>query len=155
MADYRIRPYRGSDESFAVFSWLSSHARSEHGKRWNTSQMRILGQADPYWDRHRSIALKLLRDSDTRVVCDSDDDDVIWGWSCTDGDDVLHFAAVKHAVGRELAPEIVEALLPGRLGRHQIVTHEQTALRASGIKIPATWIYDPYYIASKWAREAA
>lgn len=155
MTDYRVRPYRSGDEGFCVFSWLHSHARSEHGKRWNTSQFRILGQDDHYWTEHRRIVLRLLRESDTRVVCDAEQDDIIWAWACTDGDDVLHFAVVNHKLGGDLAPELIDALVPGRLQRKQLVTHEQTGLRAAGIKVPSEWRYDPFWIAAKWAMEAA
>ena len=151
----RVRPYRGRDESFCLYSWLFTFARSEHGKRWNANALRQIGQQDHVWSEHRPIALRLLREADTRIACDNDDDDTILGWACVDGPGVLHYAAVKHTVGRELAPDVARLLLGDRLDSPQLVTHEQCGLRVAGVRHVGEWKFDPYWLASKWAKEAA
>lgn len=149
---YRIRPYRSSDEPFVVFSWLSSHAKSEHGKRWNTKTFARAGDEDHYWTHHRPVVNRLLGEAEVLVACDEADDDIIWGWSCTSGADVLHYAVVKFVLAGDLAMDVVRKLLPGRLDRAQIVTHEQCGLRQAKVRPPTSWRYDPYWIASRWSK---
>ena len=146
------RAYRAGDRNFVMFSWLKSFAGSSYGKKLGASSARNLGCPDKYWDRHELIVGRLIREADVTIICDPEDEDIIWSWACTEGQGIVHYALAKHGFRQDgLAADMLTDLLGGRLDRPQTYTHEQVALRNAQVRIPATWTYDEFLLTGKWA----
>lgn len=152
-ADWLVRPYEAGDEDACVYLWLKSYAHSRYG-----TQLGAHIDASPaerrYWDEHQPLVLSLLRNEDSRVVCDPSRPNVILGFACTSGADLVHYVVVKRsAVKAGFGRELVAELLGDRLKRRCYTTFEQTELRRdqSGVSLPEEWRRaDPLWI---WRRE--
>lgn len=151
-----LRPYVPSDEGFCVHTWLLSFARSRYG-RAHAAHIEGSPLANEWRARHRSVVMRLLVEAETTLLCDATAPEVIWGFCCTEGDDVIHYALVKRQWHRGgLAPELFRAMLGSRYARAQRVTHELVdmagpEIEATPARIPDAWRFDPYVLARRAA----
>lgn len=146
MSPWSARPYEPGDEGFVVESWLTSHGRSAYGNA-------LRGISHSYWESHRPVVLRLLSRARIDVLCVPDTPAVILAWCATEGSGILHYVLCKrslHSAG--LAAAAFGALLGDRLGRAQLVTHEQMDLRDERrITTPDTWVRAEYVLAERAA----
>jgi hypothetical protein len=148
VSDWVARPYDPSDQGFVVYSWLKSHGRSYYARNRRAQ----FGERS-YWDSHRPIVMQLLEHVSITVLHVPDEPAVILAWAATEGADVLHYALCKRSVhDAGLAAAAFGALLGDRLGRAQLVTHEQMDLKDERrIVPPETWVPAPYQLAERAA----
>jgi hypothetical protein len=146
VTDWIARAYEPGDEGFVVESWLTSHGRSAYGHG-------LRGISHSYWESHRPVVLRLLQRARIDVLCVPDTPAVILAWCATEGRDVLHYVLCKRSLhGAGLAAAAFGALLGDRLGRAQLVTHEQMDLRDERrITPPASWVRAEYVLAERAA----
>lgn len=105
--DYRIRPYRQSDEGFVTDSWRRSYSRSDFAQAPSLSM---------YIAAQRDVITACLETSTTLVACAPDDDDTIIGYAIGRAPNVLHWVLVKNlgtaeVRGRGIGSELVKAVL--------------------------------------------
>ena len=105
--DYRIRPYRHTDEAFVMDSWRRSFGWSDFAQA---------PTLEDYKDTQREVIAACLEASTTVVACAPDDDDTIIGYACGRAPNILHYVLVKSmggtdVRGRGIGTELVKACL--------------------------------------------
>ncbi len=136
-----IRPYDPDlDEAGVMYLVLKSFAHSSFG-RARGAHVDGSDAERTYWQEHRGVVLRLLRDSDTTLLCDAEQSTVIWALLIARGD-VVHYCMVKRRF-KEAAKDIYAALLGDRLDRPCTYTH---CLQGTGLKVPASWRLNPYAV---------
>ncbi len=134
-----VRPYNPArDEDGVVYLWIKSFAHSGFGR----AQGAHIDGSDAeraYWAQHRPVVMKLLEHADTQVLCDPEDDGVIWAFACAKGP-VVHYAVVKRKF-RDFAGDMFKALLGDRYDTPCMYTHD---LAGTGFQVPQKWTLNPY-----------
>lgn len=100
-----VRPFRETDLSFVMRSWLDNY-------RYSSQFAREIGSDDDYYPYHRALVAAILARPTTQVhvACEAGDEDHVYGYAVLEQQDrelVLHYAYVKPAyrgfgIGRTL-----------------------------------------------------
>lgn len=133
MSDYVVRGYRLEDENFVVESWLSSYAKSNDVRQFETdsSGPKLWDSYDRLWTEHRPVVMSLILEAEMRVVADDNDPNIIYAWACV-SPNVLHYAIVKRdVVDRGFGREMLDMLLGEELKGPMRLSHEPAWTRHS------------------------
>lgn len=157
MSDWVKRAYDPeTDEDAVLFTWIRSLAGSRYGTQLG-AHVAESDAARDFWDAHRPMVLRLMDASDIVVICDpdratvsADGPPLIWGWLCTEGEELIHYVLVKRNVVREgLGADIVRDLLGSRLSRPQRYTFELVEMKKlqRELLVPISWALDTCHFA--------
>lgn len=113
-----------------------------------------------FWGAHHPIWEWLLKNADVTLVVDPEQQNIIWGWMVTSGDEVLHAIGCKRSFCERVAGEpplsvdLVGALLGDRLHRHQVCSLELPQMRVkgkdtTGLDRPREWSMDPTWLLTR------
>lgn len=117
------------DENFVVQAWLDSFATGQYGHRFRTRTGGRHAAMNRTWEEHRDTVINLIRNARVDVICDAEDQKVIYAWSCT-GDGVVHYALAKiGAIAEGLGNEMLTKLLGDRFDEQIVLTHEPVWVR--------------------------
>lgn len=166
--EWLIRPYDAAlDEDGLHYLLGVSYTRTRAGQRAGASRAGrpmpglrdedMVARQRAFLEAHRPVWTWLLTHAETSLLVDPDAPGIVWGWLVTSGDDVLHACGVKRSIIEQgLGPDVVRALLGGRLERHQVCTLELPQMRtrgpdAAGVDRPRTWSLDPTWLGVRGA----
>lgn len=145
------RPY---DEEFLVAAWLRSCASSREGQAAGAKPH--TSARERFWQHHRPYVLWLLEHADVEVLCDPEDEAVIWAYACTSGD-VVHACILKHeavqALGLDDAAEMARDLMGDRLTRSCGYTFWLSDLARLRM-LPHDWYQSAVWLAENYRRAA-
>ncbi len=145
MSEWLIRPYEEtSDLNGCLYMWLKSYAHSPFGCAQG-AHIDGSDQERTYWDSHKPIVIKLLRDEETQILCDPESPAVIWAFSCKRAPAVHHYAVVKRKF-KEFSADMFRALLGGMLDAPAVYTHDPAG---TGLRVPSAWRFDPYALVTR------
>lgn len=120
-----IRAARPDEQRFIASSWVASYAESDFARQ--------LARADYFAGQNRLVDAILARAS-VRV---DERDDIIAGWACTEGADVVHYVYVRQLYRRE---GVARGLLEEHLARACRVSHRMRGREP----LPKGWRYNPF-----------
>lgn len=140
---YRMRPMKRSDLHFIASTWLLSFSRSKYAR----------GMGHAFKALHKPVVNHLIETADITVACNTDAEDVILGWLCTGGPDVVHYIVAKKTLHRAgVSSHLLKDMLGDRMHRRCRYTHHLIELYDAGCAdILHEWKYDPYALAERGA----
>jgi ribosomal protein S18 acetylase RimI-like enzyme len=127
-----LRPAQQSDVNFILNSMLS-------GIRDSNQQLGL--SSFNFFDNVKEVIKLLLETADTLIACDSEEQDVIYGY-CIFQDSTLHYVYVKHSLrrlglGRDL---VLEAM--GRIPTYYTIESKVSQKLANRFNLK----YNPYFL---------
>ncbi|MBX3198258.1 MAG: hypothetical protein KF894_08945 [Labilithrix sp.] len=144
------------------------YTRSKAGQRARAQNAGKKGVVDPdevarqkaFMRAHEPIWTWLLEHADVRLVCDRDDNLIVYAWAITSEPNVVHVVGAKYdTVKAGFAAEMIVEVLGDRLKTPQVVTLELPQLpgeRPSGslpggaiMQRPARWYTDPSWLLTR------
>lgn len=132
MTGFTVRHYRHTDENFVVQTWLDSFSHSHYGRMFGARDGKLWDTFDRIWTEHRRIVTALIVEANIDVVCDDDDENLIFGWACTEPG-ILHYAVVKRtAIDDGFGREMIGLLLGDRMKEPTLMSHEPAWTRHTG-----------------------
>lgn len=158
----KLVPYDPAQhEGFVLQTWVRSWASARYPNTTPHSEedRKQLSEARTnifmgVWDKYRDLALRLTRTERIKVLVDTEDENIVWGWIATSPDEsVVHEVVLKykltarheHAL-RATAMKAVRSMVGHLAGKKIGRTGELRSLKALGM-LPANWYYDTVYFA--------
>lgn len=160
----KLVPYDPAQhEGFVLQTWVGAWARPRYpnvniGKYSDDERAQLSKERKSIfmgvWDKYRDLALRLTRTELIKILVDTEDENIVWGWIATSPDEsVVHEVVLKYkltarhehalrATARKAVRSMVGHLADKKIGR----TGELRSLKALGM-LPANWYYDTVYFA--------
>lgn len=136
----KTRKITDKDLGFVLNSWLKSYRNSDFAKHVPN---------DVFFDEHKAVIGNLLKKAKLEIVCNSEDEDQIYGYVCHDrlpsNIPVIHYAYFKYSFRHlGLAHKFIKQCVPEFGASEVFITHCTKA--AQKTKDSLKLIYIPYLL---------
>lgn len=133
MLDLNLRPMAPTDEHYVLSSWLRSYAETHEARCFFGGDLRAI-----FFQLYEPLVKAMLTRGTVTVACLPENEDVVLGWLCTEGE-TLHYVQVKPKFrGHGVAGKLLSGMEPLRIDYSHITKPAKVRLR-----FPTNWRYAP------------
>ena len=133
MLDLTFRPMTETDRNYVLSTWLRSYAETYEARLFFDGPTR--GQ---FFDVYQPVVKGLLDRGTVTVACLPENEDVVVGWICTEGETVLYLVVKPKFRGVGVAGKLLAGMEALPLSYSNITPPAKKRLR-----FPSNWRYTP------------